>query len=139
MASWRQQVLVESPLETVWELVGDPNRYPEWAGPVVEVTGLPTLQVDSQFQQVTKDPSGTHVVNYEIEELDDEIQTIQLRCLDTHTYLRCALTEARGNTFVDMETGTDDDDEEAHTDELTRSFFIRIAEQMVEGLRRSVG
>ena len=28
MASFRQQTLIEAPVEAVWELVGDPKRYP---------------------------------------------------------------------------------------------------------------
>ncbi len=36
MASWRQQALIEAPVEEVWRLVGDPGRYPEWAGEVIE-------------------------------------------------------------------------------------------------------
>ena len=126
-------------MESVWELVGDPNRYPEWASEIVEVTGLPTLKTDAAFQQVTEDPSGTHIVSFKIEERDEDIQTIQMRCLDSRTYLRCALTEARGSTFVDMETGTDEGDEQADTDEQTKAFFIRLADKMIDGLRKTTG
>ncbi len=62
-----------------------------------------------------------------------------MRCLDSRTYLRCALTEARGSTFVDMETGTDEGDEQADTDEQTRAFFIRLADKMIDGLRKTTG
>jgi hypothetical protein len=123
----------------VWELVGDPNRYPEWASAIIEVTGLPTAESDAGFQQVVEDPGGTHVVDFQIEELDRDVRTIHLRCLDPRTYLRCALTEARGNTFVDMETGTDEGDREAADDEQTRNFFIRLADRMLDGLRKAAG
>lgn len=43
MSSWRQQALIDAPVNVVWELVGDPKRYPEWAGDVVEVTGLASV------------------------------------------------------------------------------------------------
>lgn len=102
------------------------------------MTGLPTVEPEAAFQQVTEDPTGTHVVNFQIEEVDDEVRTIHLRCLDSRTYLRCALTDARGNTFVDMETGTDEGDPEAYTDEQTRNFFIRLAQEMLDGLRSTV-
>ncbi len=101
------------------------------------MTGLPTAESNAAFQQVTEDPNGTHIVNFKIEEHDEDIQTIQMRCLDSRTYLRCTLTEAGGDTFVDMETGTDEGDEQADTDDQTKAFFIRLAGKMVDGLRRT--
>ena len=38
MSSWRQQALIEAPIDVVWGLVGDPKRHPHWAGGVVGVT-----------------------------------------------------------------------------------------------------
>ena len=57
-------------METVWALVNDPNRYPEWASEVLEVTGLPTVETDAVFHQLTEDQGGTEVVNFRIEELN---------------------------------------------------------------------
>ena len=93
-------------MESVWALVGDPNRYPEWASEIVEVTGLATVEKDAIFQQVSQDQGETEVVNFCIEECDEMIRTIQMRCLESRFYLRAGLTEAQGNTFVDIETGT---------------------------------
>jgi len=135
VGSWRQQALIDSPVQQVWEMVGDPNRYPDWVGEeIAGVTGLPTPEPGAAFQQLTHDPSGTHVVNFQIEELDQDVRAIHLRCLDSRTYLRCALTEARGATFVDMETGIDEGDPDAYRDELTRDFFIRLAQTMLDAL-----
>jgi hypothetical protein len=39
MASWRQQALVEAPVEDVWGLISDWARYPDWNGDVIKVTG----------------------------------------------------------------------------------------------------
>jgi uncharacterized protein YndB with AHSA1/START domain len=30
MSGWRRQAVIDAPIEVVWELVGDPNRHPEW-------------------------------------------------------------------------------------------------------------
>ena len=139
MSSWRQQALIESPVEAVWELVGDPNRYPEWASEIVEVTGLPTVEKDAIFQQVSKDLGETEVVNFRIEEFDEAIRTIQMRCLESRFYLRAALTEAQGNTFVEIETGTSKGDLEAEADEENRQFFIRLADEMLDGLGKAAG
>jgi uncharacterized protein YndB with AHSA1/START domain len=32
-----QQVFIDAPIERVWELVGDPNRHPEWWPEMLEV------------------------------------------------------------------------------------------------------
>ena len=37
MSAYRQQALIDVPLATVWELVRDPNRHPEWWPRVVKV------------------------------------------------------------------------------------------------------
>ena len=42
----------------------------------------------------------------QIERLDD-MRAIDMRCLNTGTYTRWLLTEAQGNTFVDVEFGMD--------------------------------
>jgi len=42
VASWKQQALVEAPVERVWELLADPARFPEWSGETLEVMGVPT-------------------------------------------------------------------------------------------------
>ena len=105
MSSWRQQALVEAPLERVWELVGDPNRYPEWASDIVEVTGLPRIAQDATFRQVTRNADGTSASTFKIEELED-LRSIKMRCLDTNTYTRFVLTDAGGETFVEATLAT---------------------------------
>ncbi|HEX6583794.1 MAG TPA: SRPBCC family protein [Thermoleophilaceae bacterium] len=32
-----QQAFIEAPVERVWELVGDPNRHPEWWPEMLEI------------------------------------------------------------------------------------------------------
>ena len=32
-----QQTFIEAPVERVWELVGDPNRHPEWWPEMLEI------------------------------------------------------------------------------------------------------
>src|SRR5918996_3577150 len=39
MSAHRQHAHLDAPLETVWGLVGSPNRYPEWWPRVIEVRG----------------------------------------------------------------------------------------------------
>jgi uncharacterized protein YndB with AHSA1/START domain len=39
MSEVQQQALVDAPVSTVWELVGDPSCYPEWLPRVLEIQG----------------------------------------------------------------------------------------------------
>jgi hypothetical protein len=106
VSSYRQQTLIEAPLTAVWQLVGDPRRYPEWAGDVVEVTGLPEVEQGAQFEQTTKTPVGNATTPYLVEALDD-LREIRLRCLKSGYYSRWLLTEAGDDTFCEVEVGMD--------------------------------
>ncbi len=93
-------------MKVVWNLVGDPARYPEWAGNVIEVTGLATLDEGATFQQESRTPLGTSTTTFVVEDLDD-LREIRLRCLTSGYYSHWLLTEARGETFVEVEIGMD--------------------------------
>jgi uncharacterized protein YndB with AHSA1/START domain len=104
MASWRQQAVIDAPVEVVWGLVGDPNRYPEWAGEVVAVTGLASIDKGAEFRRVSKGPLGKSETTFAIDELE-ELKEIKLRCTESGYYSRWLLTEAQGATFADVEIG----------------------------------
>jgi hypothetical protein len=104
MSSWRQQAVIDAPVGAVWSLVGDPNRYPEWAGDVLDVTGLPTVQEGAQFTQRSRLPVGSRTTTFVVDKLDD-LHEIQLRCLTSGYYSHWLLTEAQDATFVDVEIG----------------------------------
>ena len=84
MSSWREQALVEAPVEKVWEVVGDPARFPEWAAEVIEVTGLAEVEEGATYRQRSRVPFGTHTTSFEIEELED-MRRICLRCAQAAT------------------------------------------------------
>jgi Polyketide cyclase / dehydrase and lipid transport len=136
MSSWRQQALIEAPLDAVWELVGDPTRYPEWAGDVLEVTGVPRVEPDATFQQVTRTPLGETTTTFRVEQLD-AMRSIRMRCQASGYYSHWTLTEVRGDTFVDVEIGMDPihlrDRVLAAT--LGKSWFRRVADRSLDGLR----
>ena len=109
MSSFRQQTLIEAPLPDVWQLVGDPRRYPEWAGDVVDVTGLPDVVAEgTRFEQTTRTPMGTTTTPHMVEALDD-MREIRLRCLKSGYYSHWLLTEAGDDTFCEVEVGMDPD------------------------------
>jgi uncharacterized protein YndB with AHSA1/START domain len=132
MPSARRQVMVDAPLERVWELIGDVNRHPEW-WPRVEEVQCDMLEEGCTYRQVTRRPGKTIETTISIEELDD-CHELHLRCLDTGMYARFLLTQAREGTFVDGELGV----EASGFDKLIAPAFVRrwIA-QSLDGLRRA--
>jgi hypothetical protein len=88
-------------VEQVWACIGDPRRWREWAENVVSVFGLPTVEPDAEFQQVSQTPLGKAETTFKIEELDD-LHTIKLRCQQSGYYSRWVLTEAQSSTFADV-------------------------------------
>ena len=87
-----------------WAYIGNPRRYPEWAGNVVSVTGLATVEPDAEFQQVSQTPLGKAETTFKIEQLED-LHTIKLRCQQSGYYSRWVLTEAQSCTFAEVEIG----------------------------------
>jgi hypothetical protein len=105
MSVCRSQALINAAPTKVWELVGDPRRHPEWWPRVIEVKGE-RFDEGTNYAQVTRDPTGSVETFMRIERLED-LREIQMRCTKTGTYARWLLTEAQGNTFVDVEFGMD--------------------------------
>jgi hypothetical protein len=105
MSAVRRQALINAPPPEVWELVGDPSRHPEWWPRVVEVRGE-EFDEGSNYAQVTKSLAGRIETEMKLERLEN-LREINMRCLSTGTYARWLLTEAQGDTFVDVEFGMD--------------------------------
>jgi uncharacterized protein YndB with AHSA1/START domain len=139
MASWRQQALIEAPVETVWELVGDPSRHPQWWPDVIEVKGIPRITEDAKYRQVTRERGrGTVETTFNIEELD-ELRTIKVRCLDSGTYGDFRLTEVRGQTFADVELGIDPTNLRYRLFDWTQGkrYFRHWTEAALDGLKEA--
>ena len=87
----------------MWSLVGDPRRHPEWFPRVVEVNGQ-RFEEGEGYAQVTKQGRGTVETDFLIERLDD-MHEIRFACQKTGMYAHWLLTDAQGDTFVDVEMG----------------------------------
>jgi uncharacterized protein YndB with AHSA1/START domain len=105
MSVCRSQALINAPPSRIWDLVGDPRRHPEWWPRVIEVRGE-RFDEGSNYAQVTREPTGRIETTMAVERLED-LREIHMRCTDTGTYARWLLTEAQGDTFVDVEFGMD--------------------------------
>jgi len=132
MPSARRQVMVDAPVERVWELIGDVTKHPDW-WPRVEDVQCDLLDVGCTYRQVTKRPDKTIQTTISIEELDD-CQQLRLRCLDTGMFAHFLLTPAQGGTFVDVELGVE---EEGLAKLFAAAFIRRWVAQSVQGLRRA--
>jgi uncharacterized protein YndB with AHSA1/START domain len=141
MGCWREQALIDAPIEEVWDLVGDPRRYPEMVGDeVLEVTGLPTIEKGAEFEQVTRSPFGKAKTTFEIDELED-LHRIRMRCLESGWYSRWNLTEADGGTFADVEIGMEPTKPgyRAMDTALGKRWYRRVARKSIDGLKSALG
>jgi hypothetical protein len=134
---YRQQALIEAPPEVVWELLGNPNRHPEWWPRVVEVQ-CEGLEEGCTYRQVTKTPMGKIETDISVERLEG-CREINVRCLDTGTCCRWLFTEAQGNTFIDAEFGMDPQDLGRRVFDLVagRRYFRKWLEQSLDALREA--
>jgi hypothetical protein len=132
MPSCRRQVVVDAPVERLWELIGDVNRHPEW-WPRVEQVECDLLESGCTYRQVTRTPGKTIETTISIESLDD-CHELRVRCLDTGTWAAFLLTSAQKSTFVDAELGI-----EPHGPAklVARIYVRRWLEQSLEGLRKA--
>lgn len=140
MLSWRQQAVIEAPVDDVWREVGDPRNYPAWAGDVVEVTGLAEVAPDAEFQQVSKSPFGKTETTFRIEALE-EMKEIKLRCQRSGYYSHWVLTEAQDSTFMEVEIGIEPTAPVYRVmyGALGKRHLRRITEDSLDGLRRLLG
>jgi hypothetical protein len=139
MSAYRQQALIDVPIETVWELVSDADRHPEWWPRVIKVQ-CDGIEQGCEYRQVTATMFSEIETDIRIERLDD-CREIWLRCLDTGTFCRWLLTEVQNGTFVDAEFGMD-----AHGlgnrvfDAVAgKRYFRRWLEASLDGLREAAG
>ncbi|HEX8741590.1 MAG TPA: SRPBCC family protein [Thermoleophilaceae bacterium] len=140
MGSWHEQAQIDAPVEEVWELVGDPRRYPEWVSDeVVEVTGLPTVVKGAEYEQVTRSPFGKSKTTFAIDELED-LHEIRLRCTASGWYSHWKLTEAGGGTFADVVIGMEPHNAGYRAiDAVTgKRWYRRVANASLDGLKRAL-
>jgi uncharacterized protein YndB with AHSA1/START domain len=134
MSVCRNQALINAPPSRIWDLVGDPQHHPEWWPRVVEVRGE-SFDQGSNYAQVTRTPTGRIETTMAVERLED-LREIHMRCMTTGTYARWLLTEAQGNTFVDVEFGMDPIGPANWIFDATlgKLYFRRWLEQSLEAL-----
>jgi uncharacterized protein YndB with AHSA1/START domain len=141
VATWKQQALIEAPVEMIWSLLGNPERYAEWAADSVAVTGVPTeIQRGSTFQNTSPGLIRGSTTTFKVEELED-LREIKLRCQMSGYYSHWRLTEARGETFTDVEFGVEPIGLQGRLAQvaMTKHHLRQVADESLDGLRRAAG
>jgi hypothetical protein len=93
-----QQAFIDAPAPVVWELVGDPNRHPDWWPDVIEVE-CADLREGCRYRGVVKGFFRADEHDLVIERLDT-CQEVCISCEGTGVTTRFVLTAAQGGTFV---------------------------------------
>lgn len=94
-----QQTYIDAPVESVWDLIGDPNRHPQWWPEMVEVE-CADLSEGCRYRGVVKHFSGAEEHELLLARLDD-CREVSIFCGGTGVTTRFLLTEAQGGTFVE--------------------------------------
>jgi uncharacterized protein YndB with AHSA1/START domain len=94
-----QQTYIDAEPEAIWELVGDPNRHPEWWPGVLEVE-CTDLREGCRYREVAKGFLRAEEHDLVIERLDT-CQEVCISCVGTGVTTRFVLTAAQGGTFVE--------------------------------------
>jgi hypothetical protein len=105
MLVYRHQAFVPAPVPRVWELVGHPDRHPEWWPELVEIQGE-RFGRGCSYCQVTQDERGVNEMTLIVEHVD-EFKELAVRCAENGLYMRWLLSDAQGGTLVDAEFGVD--------------------------------
>ena len=138
MSSVKRQAVIDAPVESVWDLVGNPQRHPEWFPRVVEVNGQ-RFEEGERYAQVTRSHGNQVQSEFLIERLDD-LHEIRFACQLSGMYADWRLTDAQGATFVDVEMGMEPKStgDKMFDAVLGRLYFRRWLDQSIDALRRKL-
>lgn len=138
MSACRQQAQLDIPLEKVWPLVSNPQRYEEWWPRFIEAQCPEALREGCTFPAVTQTPFGRMKNRLMVEGFDD-CRELNIRCLNTGTYTHWLMTESRGGTFIDAEFGMDPLNLPRRMFDAVagKRYFRRWLEESLAGLRQA--
>jgi uncharacterized protein YndB with AHSA1/START domain len=137
-----RQAILDCPPERVWDLVGDPRRYPDWWPLVVEASGE-RFDEGFEYTQVTRTSRrGRTESTFTIDRMD-ELHEVHVSCNDSGHFARWRLTPAQGGTFVDIEIGIDPTGKGigARVFDWTAATFVyrRWADEAIRALEDAAG
>jgi Polyketide cyclase / dehydrase and lipid transport len=133
----RQQGFIDAPVDVVWELLVDADRHPEWWPRVVEVE-CEGLEAGCSYRQVIQTPMGPDEMSMFVDRFD-ECRNLSIRCVNTGTFVRMELAEARDGTFLEAEMGMEPDRLRQRVFDVVagRRFFKAWLRETVDALGRA--
>jgi uncharacterized protein YndB with AHSA1/START domain len=144
MASWKQQALIQAPVEDVWHLLCDPARGPDWDEDVIAVTGAPAkIEKGSTFDITGRGPLGLKsTTTFKVEQLED-MHELKMTCQLSGFYVHWLLTRAQDGTFAQVELGIQPVEQKPLRGRAaavlhTKSFLRRQVEKLLDSLRGAV-
>jgi uncharacterized protein YndB with AHSA1/START domain len=136
MSAVREQAVLDAPVGEVWDLVGNPDRYPEWFPRVFEIHGE-RFEEGAEFVQVAHQPvMGREEAHFLIDRVDD-LREIRMHCTISGMFVHWQMTDAQGGTFVNAEFGMDPIRRRDRVIDRTvgRRFFRRWLDEALDGLK----
>jgi uncharacterized protein YndB with AHSA1/START domain len=138
MATVGEDAQLDAPVAAVWELVGNPSRYPEWFPRVLEIQGeryeeSGRFVMVSHHRIVGRDEAPMLIDRFE------DLREIRMHCTISGMFVHWQLTDAQGGTFVHAEFGIDPIRRRDRIIDFTvgRRFFRSWLDEAVDGLRRA--
>ena len=138
MSKVHEQALLDAPVPTVWELVSNPRRYPEWFPRVLEIEGE-RFEEGAAFVQVARHRVvGREEAHFLIDRVDD-LREIHMHCTLSGMFVHWQLTDAQGGTFVNAAFGMDPIRRRDRMIDFAvgRPFFRRWLNEAVDGLKQA--
>jgi len=138
MSAVHQQALVGAPLSSVWQLVADPQRYPDWFPRVIEVEGH-RFEEGAKFVQVCRQPlAGRTEAHFLIDEVN-ELREIRMHCTTTGMFVHWQLTDAGDGTFLHAEFGMSPlrRVDRVFDAVVGTRFFRRWLDEAIDGLKQA--
>jgi uncharacterized protein YndB with AHSA1/START domain len=138
MSAVHEQAVLDAPVPTVWELVSDPRRYPEWFPRVFEIQGE-RFEEGAEFVQVSRQPLVGRDEAHFLIDRKEELREIRMHCVISGMFVHWQLTDAQGGTFLNAVFGMEPIRRRDRLIDFTlgRRFFRRWLVEAVDGLRRA--
>lgn len=105
--SYRHQAVIEAPVEEVWQVISDPRTHPEWWPDVVRVESPEELHEGDEYVRYSKVPFVDALDTVWVAERLEHLKEARFRCTMSGAFAQFTLTQARDDTYIEVETGMD--------------------------------
>ena len=102
----RRHLVIDAPIENVWEVVSDPRTHPDWWPEVTDVEMAGEPEEGASYRRTQRRLGFLDQVDgiWVVERLE-HMKEAHFRCTVSGSYARFALTPAQDQTFLEAEVG----------------------------------